>query len=462
MMDRSEPWITKEATMKRRFSILIMMMIGLGSEAWAQFPMANPEDLGLRVPIGPPVQLVEDQRVLVPVEGDSNAEPRVCQVYLAVGDRYVVLPPSGILRSVLKRDCTPTDRPFQPDTDQLAEVLQSQFPGFKVRSTKRYLCVYNTSDSFRENVMRILETMNPKLEKYFDRQRFDVESPPMPLVVVMFRTKADFLRYRRMPEGILAYYNTVDNRIFLYQHSETNVNAPTIAAKQTISTIAHEGVHQILHNIGVQTRLSRWPMWIGEGLAEYFSPTHTTAQAKWKGVGKPNDLRMRELFAYLSSARDVGSGRTVARIVTASEMDSTDYAIAWALTHYLATKRKKDFFAYLHEVSELKPLQNSGDERARFVKHFGKNLSGIEKQMIKHVRSLPYADPMLNQPHYLVAMVAGNRRSATVTTSRDFDKTKARLVQRLTGAQRAQARFSIRTFPNRRLAEQAMLVFTSK
>ena len=75
--------------------------------------------------------------------------------------------------------------------------------------------------------------------------------------------------------------------------------APDLAVKQSISTIAHEGVHQVLHNIGVQQRLSRWPMWISEGLPEYFAPTQVDERIRWKGVGLVNDLRLHSLVEYL-------------------------------------------------------------------------------------------------------------------------------------------------------------------
>src|SRR5207244_578731 len=89
------------------------------------------------------------------------------------------------------------------------------------------------------------------------------------------------------------------NWVIMYEMSKLAEVAPEIALKQAVSTVAHEGVHQVLFNIGVQQRLSRWPMWISEGLPEYFAPTDVTKDIRWKGVGTVNDLRMSELNRYV-------------------------------------------------------------------------------------------------------------------------------------------------------------------
>ena len=51
-------------------------------------------------------------------------------------------------------------------------------------------------------------------------------------------------------------------------------------------TVAHEGAHQILANIGVQPRLSDWPLWLIEGFAEYCAtPTRTKKGMAWDQAG---------------------------------------------------------------------------------------------------------------------------------------------------------------------------------
>ena len=100
--------------------------------------------------------------------GAAGEEPVVARVYLEVGSYYVLIMPDGSLRSIEKRLTTATDRPFEPlAEDELAERLKQQFRGFKTRSTRHYLCVYNTTDTFCENKTKILETMYPMLFSIF-------------------------------------------------------------------------------------------------------------------------------------------------------------------------------------------------------------------------------------------------------------------------------------------------------
>ena len=106
-----------------------------------------------------------------------------------------------------------------------------------------------------------------------------------------------------MPAGVVAYYSNVSNHVVMYERGKLNQMLPLLADQQAAATIAHEGIHQILHSIGVQQRLAHWPIWISEGLAEYFAPTSTDERSRWKRVGKVNDMRMFELDRYLKHPR---------------------------------------------------------------------------------------------------------------------------------------------------------------
>src|SRR5262249_1668100 len=148
---------------------------------------------------------------------------------------------------------------------------------------------------------RILETLCPGVIEFCKNQKLDATEPEMPLVVLMFKSEEDFQNYRRMPQGIMAYYNVIDNRIALYEETELVKSQPELGMGQAISPMPHEGTHQVLHNIGVQKRLSVWPMWLAEGIAEYLAPTETGKNLRWKGAGQVNDMRMFELERYIKS-----------------------------------------------------------------------------------------------------------------------------------------------------------------
>src|SRR5262249_40860724 len=164
----------------------------------------------------------------------------------------VILLPDGSLVGRREGQFSPTDRKFDPlDKDAFAKKLAAEFPSFRTKSTNHYVYVYNSSDEFQFGASRILETMLPGVKGWADSCKIDVHQPALPLVVVMFKNEGEFRRYRRMPAGVVAYYDPVSNRVFMYEQSRLSQVRPDLARGQAISTIAHEGVHQILHNIGV-------------------------------------------------------------------------------------------------------------------------------------------------------------------------------------------------------------------
>jgi len=436
----------------------------LGAES-ATFKVSR-ATLGLDLPPGE-VRRGKGESILT---NDDSGQRVVGRLHAAVGDGAIVLLPDGKLVVRQVGAFAPTDREFAPATmaDLGARLVADEFKGFKTKSTRHYLYVYNTSEEFQLAASRILETMLPGIKGYAETQKIEVTEPPVPLVVVMFKTEDELQRYARLPDGVVAFYHTLSNRVFLYEQSKLGAARPDIAVQQSISTIAHEGVHQILANIGVQQRLSVWPAWLSEGLAEYFAPTSTGARLKWKGPGQVNDLRMFELEQYLKSrAATEPDGQTIAHTVLAAQLTSTGYATAWALTHYLAKARRAEFNDFVREVSQLGPLEALGGDVGRglvrenlelFQRFFGDDLAAQESRLIAYLKKLPYSDPFQNLPHCVATIVVGSgakmQREANTFHSRGLAENWVReLVAKLPIDQRGKVQTNIVQFPNRAAAE---------
>jgi hypothetical protein len=407
------------------------------------FPQASPEELGLVVPNAPPMPGGQ-RRVLV--VDDEAGQGAVAQVYLEVGDHYVVLLPDGSIRSLPKLNTTETDRPFAPmEKEALAKKLTSgRFAGFRTRMTRRYLYVYNTSDAFAQATSRILETMYGPLLNNCRRWKLSVQDAQFPLVVVMFRTEEEFQKYRKMPDGFVAYYNGLSNHVVMFEQSELADLAPELAFKQSVSTIAHEGVHQILHNIGVQQRLSHWPVWFSEGLAEYFAPTQLDRRVRWKGVGLVNDLRLHELSEYYKARKGQDrDGEIIRRAVEAQTLDSLGYATSWALIDYVSRFHRDAFRDCLRHVSQLGPLQEM-QAGSLYTDHFGSDFGRMETSLVEYLQALPYINPISNQTHFVLMLKEANRE-VLVTAS------PARLREKLSKI--TTQKFLIQAFPDRATAE---------
>jgi hypothetical protein len=410
-------------------------------------------DAELALPDDPP-QPGGGRKVLVK---DAAEELVVGRVLVEVGEKRVVMLPTGSLIAAATRETTETDRPFEPASkEQVLTDLTRRFKGFKGRSTRRYVYIYNTSEPFYKAASSILETMYPNLLAYFKRQKFEVHEPEFPLVVLMFRTEGEFQQFKAMPEGVPAYYHGVSNWVVMYEQSRLAEVAPELALKASISTIAHEGAHQVLSNLGVQERLSEWPLWISEGLADYFAPTQADKNIRWKGVGLPNDIRLYSLQAYLKEHRlKKAGGGALKELVAANALDADGYATAWGLTHYLARYKSEAFFDYLRELQKLGPLEKPPEEGVpMFTKAFGDDFAALETAVVKHLQKLPYVDPVENQTHYVAMWTVPTRKDVVVSPSpAAIRQWRQQQADRLQPAEQGLFTFQVQAYPTRAAAE---------
>ena len=431
--------------------------------------LLDPRSFGFK--IGPHATIVipADQRVLV----NYRDELVVARVHAKVGPNYVLLMPDGRLSDRFAKDVQITDRPFEPlKTKALAKsfAAQKRFKDFRTKASTNYVFVYNTSDEFAEVTRNILESMLRGVSKYARRMDFDVHKPKVPLVVIMFRTEAEFQKYQRMPAGVVAYYHSVNNHIVLYEESKLATTNRQLAIKQSLSTIAHEGAHQILHNIGVQSRLSVWPRWVSEGMAEYLAPTSVGNRLKWKGAGEINDMRMFELETELQSRsfRDY-DGTTVKDTIGAANLDSTGYAAAWSITHYLAKRDRRRFEEYLRYVAQIEPLRGMVEKSGKpvaenlrqFEAFFGDDYVESEKKLVRHLQKQPYTSPAAALTHYVATIEfrSGRKtlRRGCLFHRKDLaEQWLGEFSKQLDAKQKAESRASIDEFENRNLGSQAL------
>ena len=220
----------------------------------------------------------------------------------------------------------------------------------------------------------------------FRRNNVPVHETEFPLVAVIFASERDFRAHRQVDPQVRAYYEFFTNRIFFFQKSDRDALEPKVAALLKPQTVAHEGAHQILSNIGVQPRPTSWPTWLVEGLAEYCATTVNTKKGiMWSGLGAVNSLHMatiRELEDPLAKQVDATAVPTkkIARKLSISQSEAlmkktsltpTDYAASWALAHYLGQRRGTEFVDYLKAMSQV-PLEPRTPEQnlAVFRKFF--------------------------------------------------------------------------------------------
>jgi hypothetical protein len=316
-----------------------------------------------------------------------------------------------------------TDRPFRPWTArQLSHALQSgPFRGFRAVERAPYLVLTQGSDDFARAAAELLEHLYLDLTDCLEEGGIPVREPEFPLVAIIFKDVTSFRHYRPVDPDVRAYYEITTNRIVLYEHSEQDVRAPELSALRRPQTIAHEGVHQILQNVGVQARLASWPAWLVEGLAEYFAPTSRPVidvgdDKPWGDYGRRNFgqvnpfhmatvIDLQDPATLLSHLRGSGPDAVAApwtrlgpeepwvtHLMLRTDLSPTDYALAWSLTHYLAQNHPEAFRSYLLTLRKYSPLEPRTSEwhLKEFVSAFGRPSLALARRIDRHLATLQY------------------------------------------------------------------------
>lgn len=344
---------------------------------------------------------------------DGSGARLVGRVAARVDGRLLVTLPDGTIGWADRE--VPSETPFRPWTVSQVRnaLLQGPYGGFHAVEREHHLVLTQGRPAFAEQCADQLEQLYRGLVDALRSGGIDARAPEFPLVIVIFRDEANFRSHRRVDPDVLAYYEAYSNRIYLFESSTRDELAPDLAALRRPQTVAHEGVHQILQNVGVQHRLAPWPPWLVEGLAEYYAPATSMKLAGRERFGQVNPFHMatlidlgdpQALWAHLASApsgrlapawhgRDRRSG-WIDHLIRLDHLEPTDHALSWALTHYLALRRAPQLKAYIQLLNRLDPLQDRSDRQHAldFRRAFG-DPSTLALQVDQHLLKLRY-DPV--------------------------------------------------------------------
>lgn len=161
-----------------------------------------------------------------------------------------------------------------------------------------------------------------ELERVHEAVRYGLFRKPPDTDVVRVIALADKEEYDLFaPKGAMAHY------------AQPRFSGPTIVlygtgADEQRIIVAHE----ITHHVTARAFLRR-PLWFNEGLACVMESVATVGTPTVGGVPRH---RYREVYPYFGDVARVLGARD--RIET-----SRDYAVAWALVHYLMNRRSQEF-----------------------------------------------------------------------------------------------------------------------
>ena len=120
----------------------------------------------------------------------------------------------------------------------------------------------------------------------------------------------------------------------------------------------------------------------------YFESPDLHSANGWKDIGNVNQPRLEQFQRNLAN-RPANALETLIcddKRFTDPKRALDAYAEAWALTYFLITKHQKEYIAYLHTLSEKKPLVQDGRQRRldEFGQAFG-DLSRLNTEFLRYM-----------------------------------------------------------------------------
>ncbi len=324
----------------------------------------------------------------------------------------------GRLRIVTRDEVavkTIQETPLPPMTkQQIGEMLLAELPeGFRIHTTRDYVIAYQTERAYAKWIGNLYQgRLKRNFKKFWANRKFKlkVEEPKFPLVAVIYASREEFsacvTRELKIETGtMVAYYNLLTNRVMMYDLTadQRPGGAGAVAERDIdrilgnrnsipmVTTIVHEGTHQLMFNSGLQTRLADLPLWLNEGVAMFFETPDLSARQGWNGPGRTNHVRLSDLrkFARVPNALEM--------LVASDDRFQSDhdttlaaYAESWALTHFLVNRKSTEFGQYLNFLSKKQVQQPVAPEQRLkdFKQFFGDDLSDLDKQFIEYVNRL--------------------------------------------------------------------------
>ena len=259
-------------------------------------------------------------------------------------------------------------------------------------------------------VRRVFERLYLAFTNFWRNRGFKLHDPTMPLVVVIYADQKTYINHSSDELGdngahIIGFYSLQTNRVKMFDLTgtetarsggEKRADAASInrvlsrpEAALMVTTVIHEATHQIAFNCGLQQRFADIPLWLCEGLAEYFETPDLSFGKGWRTIGEINRPRLAQFQEYLRQ-RPADSLTTL--LVNDKRFRNPNqaldaYAEAWALNYFLLRQRPKEFQNYIDRMSKKSPLEldEPAERLQEFKASFGSDLAALDNEFLRYM-----------------------------------------------------------------------------
>jgi hypothetical protein len=201
------------------------------------------------------------------------------------------------------------------------------------------------------------------LQSDIERQ-LNLTCEPGEIQIHLFRSKSGYNNYLsvRVPDGVkrqaLFVQGTDAGRVYAYRHGFNGIE----------TDVRHETTHALLHQA-----LPYVPIWIDEGIAEYFE---VPPGQRAKHNPHHGELKRAIVFGWRPSIERLEAKRELL------DMGGKDYRDAWGIVHYLLhgpPAAQEALSVYLEEIK-------SGKAPTPLSQHLRKRIPNLEQSIVDHLR----------------------------------------------------------------------------
>jgi len=303
-----------------------------------------------------------------------------------------------------------SDRYEPHTTSTFRQLLREEFPdGYSVVGTTHYLVCAPTRRA--NQYAELFESIYRDVEQFYRVRGFEVKTPEVPLVAIVFQNQMEFVQYCRKDgvppsPSLMGYYSLLTNRVALFDDANLLTDLRTLresaadaAVPETAlaaingsvaGTVIHETTHQVGYNLGVHSRLGGTPIWVVEGLATVLEPSGMRKKTGRRLISDRINPERADWFE--KRHRPVRAMGSLAKLIASDgyfyQSTLNSYSEAWAFTFFLLENpsRRQDFVSYLHRIGERNPgTEYTAQQRLDdFQAAFG-DISRVEVEFIRYL-----------------------------------------------------------------------------
>jgi hypothetical protein len=236
------------------------------------------------------------------------------------------------------------------------------------------------AQSGRDMAWQVNQFMNQMLQQY--SRYFSNWSLKAGARVIVFSNAEDFRTYAAVPATL------VHGGLSGYCHLKTDEDGNTFYELVTYEhdnlwqVLAHEGFHQFLgYELGLEV-----PMWLNEGMAQYFETSYISNGRLHTGLISQSKLRLAQNLCRAGQAPPVSELLQMDRATFYANAQVT-YPMSWALVYYLMTRDGASYnnSRFRHYLQDLKFNFN---DIASFQRRFGRDSSQWESDFQRYILRL--------------------------------------------------------------------------